>query len=108
MADIHISPLAKADMREIADYIRNELRNPSAALRTIQRIRETAEPLRRFPEMGTPLLAAQQEHLYRYLVCGNYLVFYHVGKRDVWIDRVLYGRRDYLALLLGDRLTEDE
>ena len=37
---------------------------------------------------------------YRYLVCGSYLAFYHVHNEEVIVDRILYGRRDYLSILL--------
>ena len=109
MAKVKISPLARADMREISDYISHELHNPSAALRMIQRFRETIRPLTDFPEMGAPLLAAgKQRTPYRFLICGSYMIFYHLSEDGVMVDRVLYGRRDYLALLFGDRLEESE
>ena len=108
MHDLVISSLAKADMREIGDYIADELKNSIAAERTIQRFRNAILPLRKYPEMGSPLLTARsQDILYRYLVCGSYLIFYHLDSELVHIDRVLYGRRDYLALLFGDQLTEE-
>ena len=109
MAKVKISPPARADMREIGDYISRELRNPSAALRMIRRFRETIQPLTEFPEMGAPLPApGKQRPLYRYLLCGSYMIFYHFSEDCVLVDRVLYGRRDYLALLFGDQLDENE
>ena len=109
MANLIVSPLARADMREIGDYISRDLRNPDAALRMIRRFREAMSPLRQFPEMGSPLLAAGKQSVpYRYLVCGSYLIFYHVAAEAVHIDRVLYGRRDYMTLLFGDQLEEEE
>ena len=109
MAELVVSPLARADMREIGDYISSELHNPEAAMRLIRRFGETMEPLRQYPEMGSPLLAAGKQSVpYRYLVCGNYLIFYHTNADFVYVDRVLYGRRDYMALLFGEQLTEEE
>ena len=108
MAKLIVSPLARADMREISDYISQKLRNPGAALRMIRRFREAMSPLREFPELGTPLLAAgKQSAPYRYLVCGSYLIFYHTAGDAVHIDRVLYGRRDYMAILFSDQLEEE-
>ncbi len=108
MAKIVISPLARADMREIGDYISQELHNPAAALRLIHRFQETIAPLRNYPQMGSPVLVAEKEHhAYRYLICGNNLLFYHVAEDVVYVDRVLYGRRDYMALLFADRLEEE-
>ena len=109
MDNLVISPLARADMREIGDYISRELRNPDAALRMMRRFKEAMQPLRSFPEMGSPLLAAGKQSIpYRYFVCGSYLIFYHVAAEAVHVDRVLYGRRDYMPLLFGDKLEEDE
>ena len=110
MAKPVISPLARTDMREITEYLSRELRNADAARRLIRRLRQTIEPLGAFPEMGTPLhVRGKQRVPYRYLVCGSYMVFYHIADGTVMIDRVLYGRRDYLALLFGDQLdAEDE
>ena len=109
MAKLVVSPLARTDMREIADYISRELRNPAAVLRLVQRFRKAMVPLERFPESGSPLLArGNQSAPYRYLVCGSYMIFYHVSDGCVMVDRVLYGRRDYMALLFGDQLQEEE
>ena len=109
MSDLVISPLAQADMREISDYISHELGNPEAALRLIRRFQENIMPLRAFPEMGSPLLVSgKQSAPYRYLVCSSYLIFYHADPDTVFIDRVLYGRRDYMALLFSDQLSEEE
>ena len=108
MAKLIVSPMARADMREIGDYISQKLRNPGAALRMIRRFREAMSSLLEFPESGAPLLAAgKQSAPYRYLVCGSYLIFYHVAADAVHIDRVLYGRRDYMAILFSDQLEEE-
>ena len=109
MAKVVISPLAKADMREIGDYIRRELKNPTAAVSMIRRFRTAIDSLRDFPESGAPLLPPDKPRCpYRFLVCGNYLIFYHTDGAAVMVDRVLYGRRDYMALLFGDALEEEE
>ncbi|MBQ9045153.1 MAG: type II toxin-antitoxin system RelE/ParE family toxin [Oscillospiraceae bacterium] len=109
MADIVISPVARSDLREIGDYINRELRSPDAARRLIRRIQDAILPLHDFPEMGTPLLADVPDRIpYRYLICGSYMIFYHFADETAYIDRVLYGRRDYLTLLFGDRLTDEE
>ena len=109
MAEVVLSPLAKADMQESADYIAREKHNPSAAARLLRLFREEINSLRSFPESGAPLIPPGKELCpYRYLVCKNYLVFYHTDSSTVMVDRVLYGRRDYLALLFGDELAEEE
>lgn len=108
MAKVFISPLALSDMNEIADYIEIHLQNPASAHTLIRRFRDLIMSLELFPEMGAPLLtSAMSDCSYRYLVCGNYMVFYHISEESVLIDRVLYGRRDYMSLLFPEE-TEEE
>ena len=100
---IHYSPESRRDLDDIWDYIVSELQNRSAAERVINRIIDAADPLKNFAEMGTPLSSiADIGTDYRFLVSGNYMVFYRVQGNDVYIDRVLYGRRDYLRILFTD------
>ena len=95
-------------MDDIWDYIVLELQNRSAAERVIDRIMDVVDPLKKFAEMGTPLSSiADVGTDYRFLVSGNYMVFYHVQGSDVYIDRVLYGRSDYMSVLFKDLLREE-
>ena len=94
------SPLARRDLDEIRDYISRDLRNPSAALETVNAILDEADMLEEFPLIGhavegLPLMADE----YRFLPVRNYLVFYRVTAEEVFVDRVLYKKRDYLQLL---------
>lgn len=105
MIKLHYSPAAHRDLQGIGHYIKHKLQNPTAARNTLQKIRKDVESLRRFPEMG-PLL--DQDHFpYRCLTSGNYLIFYHVLESSVSIDRVIYGRRDYISLLFGEESGQD-
>ena len=90
-------------MDDIWDYIVSELQNRVAAERVVDRILDAVERLKDFAEMGALLSSvADVGGDYRFLVSGNYRVFYSVNGRDVFIDRVLYGRRDYLRVLFRD------
>ena len=45
----------------------------------------------------------------RFLVCGSYMVFYRITRENIFIDRVLYGRREYLRVLFDKtELPEQE
>ena len=105
---IHYSPESRRDLDDIWDYIVSELQNSSAAERVINRIIDAVDPLKNFAEMGTPLSSiADIGTDYRFLVSGNYMVFYRVQDNDVYIDRVLYGRSDYISVLFKDLLREE-
>ena len=96
------------DLDEIWDYIASELQNPIAAGRIVNSIMDAVDQLADFAEVGAPLTSvADIESDYRFLVTGNYLTFYRVYENGVFVDRVLYGRRDYLRILFGDMMSED-
>ena len=101
--EIHYSVEARRDLDDIWDYIVTDLQNTSAAERVVSKIMDAVDRLEDFPEMGAPLAAiANVDSNYRFLVSGNYLIFYRVCGNDVYIDRILYGRRDYLRILFGE------
>ena len=102
MNKIHVSKKARADLTEIKRYIEVELENPTAARAVTRRITDDIHALRDHAMLGAPLhSAAAVPGNYRFLVTGNYLTFYRVSGADVYVDRILYGRRDYLAYLFG-------
>lgn len=98
---------ARHDLSEACDYIAFQLQNRSAARAFLAKIQKAVSVLSQFPESGTPLSFSGSEHLYRYLICGSYMVFYRFTDQTVFIDRILYGRRDYLSILFGDELADD-
>ena len=106
---IHYSLESRRDLDDIWDYIVSELQNRSAAERVTNRIMDAVDQLKIFRRsLGTPLSSiADVSSEYRYLVSGNYMVFYRVQGSDVYIDRVLYGRSNYMSILFNDLLRED-
>ena len=107
MTKVMLSSAAKADLQETRRYVSSVLSNPSASKQTLKRITTQLHTLEQFPEAGTPVLIPGSPVAYRYLVCGSYMAFYHIHNEEVIVDRVLYGRRDYLSILFGDQLGED-
>ena len=105
---IHYSPESRRDLDDIWDYIVSELQNRSAAEHVVDRIMDAVDQLKNFAEMETLLsFIADVGTDYRFLVSGNYMVFYRVQGNDVYIDRVLYGRSDYMSVLFKDLLREE-
>lgn len=110
MTKIRFSAAARQDLLETSSYIASKLRNKRAATGLMKRIQTEVTSLTQFPESGTPLTFPGLNIVYRYLVCGNYLIFYHLSENAAHIDRILYGRRDYLSILFSEELydiTED-
>ena len=107
MANVHLSPAARDDLAEIRRYIAEELQNPIAAERTVRRIFKSLRLLEQFPFSGTPLRAAGIDTGYRSVISGNYRSFYRCNEKDVYVIRILYGRRDFMRILFGSTSEED-
>lgn len=109
MNKLRYSPKALNDLDTIWVYIQNELQNPAAAQSTVSNILSAIERLRDFAQIG-PLLSSicEIESDYRFLVCGKYIAFYRVEDSEVLIDRILYGKRDYMHILFGKLQGDDD
>lgn len=106
--NIHYSVESRRNLDDIWDYIVSELQNRVAAERVVNRILDAVDRLEDFAEMGALLSSvADVSGDYRFLVSGSYMVFYRVNGRDVYVDRILYGRRDFLRVLFRD-MSADE
>lgn len=95
---VKIYPRAEQDLGEIVDYL-NTL-SKEAALRYYDLLTEEVASLSVMPERCPhPRDLALTARGYRYLIVKDYLVFYIVEGDVVQIHRILYGRRDYGAIL---------
>lgn len=103
MYRVSFSPEAVDDLKDIKQYIKDELGNEQAAKNTVAKILKKVKMLSDFPESGSNLSAIIGfDTDYRYLVCDNYIAFYRIEDKNVFIVRVLYGRRNYMQILFGD------
>lgn len=108
MNKLRVSILAQRDLLEIKAYIANDLENPTAAISIVKKITQKTRGLKEHPLMGAPIASISNANSdERFLVSGKYLIFYHVIEKDIFIDRVLYGGRDYLKILFEDALKEN-
>ena len=108
MNNLHLSEEAQNDLLEIKAYIEEELLNPSAALATVSRITKSLRILQNHAQAGAPLSSiADIESDYRFIVSGNYISFYRAYGSEVFIDRSLYARCDYMRILFGDSTTDE-
>ena len=108
MAKLQLSPEVYDDLLSIKEYISSELENPDAALTTIKKITAAIRGLGTFPDRGAPLSSIIDLHTdYRFIICDSYLAFYRRDGDDVYVVRVLYGRRDYMKILFDIMREED-
>lgn len=103
MNKLYLSQAAQDDLSEIKVYISDVLENTSAAISTVEKIIKRIRILKSHAAAGALLSSiADVDSDYRFLVSGNYIVFYRESNGEVYVDRVLYGRRDYLRILFRD------
>lgn len=108
MNNLNLSPAAQNDLLEIKNYIALDLCNPSAATSTVKKLMQRIRKLKNQPLMGALLASVSSANSdERFLVSGNYLIFCHTIKSNIYIDRVLYGGRDYLRILFGSSINEE-
>lgn len=102
MYELIFLPKAKTDLEEIIIYIRNELSNPQASIRLVEKIYKATERLTEFPyayPLYYPIKSLKYE--YRKLVVENYVILYFVDEKShsVTIARVVYGKRNVNNIL---------
>jgi plasmid stabilization system protein ParE len=95
---VRLLSLAEADLAAIATYIAAD--NPAAAEKFADTVEEKLLPLEKHPRIGKIPADPELAQLgYRYLVVENYLVFYVIEGKTVWVHRIIHGARDYKNLL---------
>jgi len=92
------------DLKEIIDYISDKLQNRKAVEDLLEKIFEETSRLKANPYIGIPLASLFQTSNsmdYRRIIIGNYILIYRVLS-DIVVERVFYGRRDYIKYLFSD------
>ena len=93
MMKLRINPIVAEDLKNIKEYIEED--NEEMAVKTIQEIYDRIENIQQFPYMGADLakrVSFQTD--YKYVICGNYVVLYKIGKDFVKIYRMMNRYQD--------------
>jgi plasmid stabilization system protein ParE len=96
MAQYSLTDSAKADVREIVNYIRQ--RNPGAGTRVRSELRAAMRKLADFPGMGHARADVGDDAL-RFWPIYSYLIVYRHPTTPLQIIRVLHGARDIERIL---------
>ena len=99
---VDVSEPAESDLGDIIRYIASQLSVPLTALHMMELLEEAMAGLsdmpQRYPFVADERLAQMG---YRKLPVKNYIVFFSIDEKSkvVDIERILYGRRDWLRFL---------
>lgn len=97
--NVRLLSIAEEDFTEIISFIAAD--NSKAAEDLANKIEKNLELLTDNPLLGkTPSDSDLKLLGYRYLIIENYLVFYTIEQRTIFVHRILHGARNYKALLL--------
>lgn len=97
------------DLDSIFDYISEN--NRVAAANMLERIERSILTLTDNPRMGTVLPTndlSLVEAGYRRIVVEPYIVFYRIGKNEIFISRVLHSKQDWMNLLFENCFEKSE
>jgi toxin ParE1/3/4 len=96
--EVRLLRLADEDLTEIILYIAQD--NLSAAERLLTKIEGSLIRLESHPLLGrVPNDEELMKSGYRFLVIENYLIFYTIEAKLIFINRIVHGARDYLRIL---------
>lgn len=102
MYKVFVTEKARNDLRSIREYISVDLDNEKSAVKIVGNIVNKIGQLGDMPEIGASLSSRVSiKTNYRYLVCGNYNIFYRIEDSTVKIIRILNSRRNFMAILFG-------
>ena len=93
---------AESDLDGIVSYITVDLANPQAGSDFVDKLQDTIEEARAFPESGSLVHNEflQIENVRKKLV-GNYIMYYllDIGENIIYILRIVYGKRNLDEIL---------
>lgn len=99
---VDVSDPAENDLRDIVRYIASQLSAPVSALQMMELLEKAMTGMSDMPQR-CPLVTDERlsQMGYRKLIVKNYIVFFSIDERNKVIDieRILYGRRDWLRFL---------
>jgi len=99
---IKITETAKSDLREISMYIAEQSQSKDVASKFLDELLNCCMQLEEFPQSGAyPKDRVLKSLGYRYLVHGEYLIFYVVDAESKEVNIVAFfnAKKDYIRVL---------
>ena len=99
---VHVTNTAKEDLKDIARYIKFELKKPDIAISFVQKIKKSIISLENKPYRNALVRDKDLVQFgYRFLIVDKYIVFYIVLEDEQIADvvRILHSRRNWEKML---------
>ena len=99
------SPIAKEDLKDVYHDVFSVCLDNDQTRTYINELLAKIENRNDFPNSGTPLYFNDRFTGYRYVFYKAYIIFYKTAKDEIYVDRILYAKSDYMKKL---SLSEEE
>ncbi len=99
---VDVSEPAENDLVEIIRHIATQFNAPISALNLMELLEEQMASLSNLPQRYPPVFDERLSQMgYRKLPVKKYVVFFSIDEKNkvVDIERILYGRRDWVQIL---------
>ena len=96
---IEYSPIAIRDLDRVWAEIYESSKSEETTLNYVDGLMDQISAKRVFPKSGSPLYYEGDFTGYYFVVFKSYMAFYHVQDDVIFVDRVVYGKSDYMRTI---------
>ncbi len=100
---IEYSPIAIRDLDRIYAEVLEASKDIETAIRYVGDLMDCVAEKRDFPRSGSPLYYESGFTGYYFVVFKAYMAFYRVDADRMYVDRVVFGRSDYMRTIFRNR-----
>ena len=101
---VEYSQAAIRDLDRIWNEVYEASKEAAIATRYVDGLMDCVAEKREFPKSGAPLYYENGFTGYYYVVFKAYMAFYRIVEERILVDRVVFGRSDYMRIIFQDRL----
>ena len=101
---IEYSQAAIRDLDRVWNEVYEASKEADIATRYVDGLIDCVAEKRAFPKSGAPLYYENGFTGYYYVVFKAYMAFYRIVEERILVDRVVFGRSDYMRIIFQDRL----
>lgn len=101
---IEYSQAAIRDLDRVWNEVYEASKEADIATRYVDGLMGCVAEKRAFPKSGAPLYYENGFTGYYYVVFKAYMAFYRIVEERILVDRVVFGRSDYMRIIFQDRL----
>ena len=96
---IDYSPIAIRDLDRVYAEVFEASQSERIATQYVIDLMDQISEKREFPKSGSPLYYEGGFTGYYFIAFKAYLAFYRVGENCVLVDRIVYGKSDYMRII---------